>query len=546
MAIAGWAAVNFVLAYQHLLLPKGPPHWDEASHGLQGLIIASDLRTGDLLAFLYDSYRQVYWPPVFSWMAGALFLPLGATTETARLSSLIWMVPLPVVLFLAGQRLHPARPCLAGLLAAGLALTSVSMADMGSYAMLEMPGLLAISLGLWLHLRFTDRPTTLGAVLLGLALMLTYLTKSNYGVLLVLAVLLERFLGARLNPRKAFWEAPARYAFLTLGAALLLWFAYPPKLRNSWTALVNSPYGPVDAYTLEGLLYYPRALVSLVGPAWLLALVLATVAASLVRLSNPKLRFLLVFVFLQMGLATWSATKLERHIFPMLPPLFLLAAYWVTWLADRLWGQGAWPARPLAALVPTLLLAGSSQAFYADILGRPSGPQGQEAFRPLQHLAELSREAGPLLLASTKDLALAPPQVDWYLATEGGMPVWAAGTLKGALTLSPRLAKAFPPLFETLARLQDRGEALAATRTLYSEFPLYAPELLTEPEYAARILETAGRYRLRTVVIAQTQEGASYHQQGLVERGLLAAGYRLVGSRDFPEPVTKVRVYRRD
>lgn len=625
-AVTALAAVNLALAYQRILPARGPMHWDEASHALQGLVIAGDIGSGDLLAFLFDSYRQVYWPPVFSWISGPIFLLFGASTEAARLSSLIALLPLPAVLFLAGRRLGPAPtstannseavggnpspalpvkgegagvspstgglrgvshtppegpaagsagvstpgplgrqdagaprkgpffphgaprglidPWVAGVLAAGLALTSLSMADMATYAMLEAPGLLGLSAGIWLYFRSLDRPTVAGSVLLGAAMMLTYLAKSNYGVLLILAVMAERLLQKGLKPKLAFWESPFRYALLTLGAAAAVWFAHLPKLRNSWMALVNSPYGPVEAYTIDGLLYYPRALVSLLGPQWLAALILIAAAASLTRLGNPKVRFLMLFLFMQMALATWTATKLERHIATMLPALFLVTAFWIAWLSRRLGGWGAWPGTALALLAPLLVLVPSSLAFYGQVLGLPPGPApaAVQSFRMVRELAGLSRSDGPLLLAST--LEMSPPQIDWHLATDGSMQVWAAGSLAESHQFSSQaLSRVLPAMSKALDRIQGRGREPATTRTLYAGMPMDVPRFLTEEDYAEGILQAADQYRLRRVAVLISQKDPTHYQSGLVEKRLEASGYRLGGARDFSEFEAVLKTY---
>jgi len=417
---------------------------------------------------------------------------------------------------------------------------------MGSYAMLEAPGVLMFSAGIWLYLRFVDQPTVRGAALLGLVMAFTYLTKSNYGVLLVLAVVVERLLRCRLNPLAAFWPAPLRYAFLTLAASLIPWFAYLPKVRNSWTALVNSPYGPVDAYTLDGLLYYPRALVSLVGPAWLAVLILVAVAMSLTKLSNPKIRFLVVLLCIQIALATWSATKAERHITTMLPPLFLLASFWLAWLVHRVWEWRAWPVEAAAVLTPVLVLALSFQAFYNEVLIKPvaAGSSANSTFRLVQDLAGRSRVSGPLLLASSIDME--PPQVDWYLATEGNMPVWGSGSLATSHEFPSRVfGRISPGLSDALTRIQERGNEPGVTRTIYTGFPMDVPLLLTEESYADGILEAAARFQLRTVVMLLSQKDAVHYQKGLVEKTLEANGYRLSDVKDFQDYSATLRVYAR-
>lgn len=543
-----WSAANLMLAYDHFLLAKGLLVWDETFHSLQGLRIAQDLRNWDLLAFLYDSYRQVYWPPAFSWISAGFFLVLGPSTETARLASLASLLPLPAVLFLAARRLRPARPWLAGSVAMSLAATSASMADYASEAMLEGPGLLVLGLSLWLYFRFLDRPSRPAAVILALAVVLTYLTKSNYGVVLALAVTLGLLLDASFKLRAAFLEPPARHIFMTLGGALLLWFAYPPKLRNTWMALVNYPFGP-DAYGLDGLLFYPRALAAAVGPVWLVALLLGAAVLSLARLSDRKVRFLVLFLVIQFGLATWSHTKMERHILTMLPPLFLLGAYWLSglgnWLLDRRSRLGA----AAAGLLAVLLLGGLSQDFYSRVSGPPVQvePAAYQAGELVSYLTSLGREGEPLLF--TASLEMVAYSFDWYLATEANMPVDAAGSLvqTGEGELQGALVRALPPpLRGPLDRLQRRSQTLGVNRTLYAGMPMDAPLIQTENEYAEAIGQAAARYWPRGVALIQARADAEYFQRGEVQRVLLGLGYQAGEVRTFDPPGATVRLYFRE
>src|SRR5438067_7122064 len=77
--IVGWSVWQFVIR------PGAGFSWDEASHSLKGLVITNDLRSGDWLGFLYDTYRQVYWPPLHSCMTGIAFLCAGPAAGTARM-----------------------------------------------------------------------------------------------------------------------------------------------------------------------------------------------------------------------------------------------------------------------------------------------------------------------------------------------------------------------------------------------------------------------------------------------------------------------------
>ena len=69
---------------------RGPFRWDEATHALKGLVIAHDLRHGDLLSFAYNSYRQVLYPPLRSWFLALAFLAFGPSATVVSWVSLLF------------------------------------------------------------------------------------------------------------------------------------------------------------------------------------------------------------------------------------------------------------------------------------------------------------------------------------------------------------------------------------------------------------------------------------------------------------------------
>ena len=76
------AALGVALGvFERAILVAGPLSGDDAYHSLWGLRIAEDIRQGQWLGLAYDTYRQVYWPPLHSWYLAALFLLWGPRTR---------------------------------------------------------------------------------------------------------------------------------------------------------------------------------------------------------------------------------------------------------------------------------------------------------------------------------------------------------------------------------------------------------------------------------------------------------------------------------
>jgi len=129
------------------------PRWDEASHGLQAVLVAHDIRERDLPALFLDIYRQVYWPPLHSVVVAIGFLLSGTSLQTMRGVSVIAFVLIAPVLFLTARSIEPRHWTLAGSVAAGLALTSPAFIAYGALAMLEMLGALTIALTALVYVR---------------------------------------------------------------------------------------------------------------------------------------------------------------------------------------------------------------------------------------------------------------------------------------------------------------------------------------------------------------------------------------------------------
>jgi len=243
--------------YIDVIIPSGAFGWDEAAHALRGLVIARDLEQGDWLGFLYDSYRQVYWPPVHSWLTGVAFLIAGVSTVAARTVSLVAFVMAAYALYLAALEMKRQNGDVAATVAATLFVTSPSLAIYAGQSMVEIPGLLFLILTLLIYFKLSkDSSQARDYLLLGFGVTATYFVKSNYGVLLVIAIFTVSLIDAGFRPKQLLTRANW-FALLPLLVVFPVWFAYPPKLIETWRTMVNQPFGVREPFGLEGLLFYP-------------------------------------------------------------------------------------------------------------------------------------------------------------------------------------------------------------------------------------------------------------------------------------------------
>ena len=229
--------------YTLMIVPAGPFRWDEAAHALRGVLITEDLREGSWLGFLLDTYRQVYWPPLHSWLTGLAFLVAGSSMVAARTCSLVAYLLTVPLLYLAARSMRKTGRELAGLTAVILFLTSPPLIDFASQCMLEVPGLFAVSLTILIYFRVCrDDVPAWKHVLLGLGIAFAYFVKSNYGILLLLTIVFSLLSKARFRPRALLTRANY-YMALPMVVIFPLWFAYPKKLIATWEAMVNVPWG---------------------------------------------------------------------------------------------------------------------------------------------------------------------------------------------------------------------------------------------------------------------------------------------------------------
>ncbi len=537
-ALVGW------VIYVRLVLLHRPPGWDEAAHALHALRIAHDVRTLDALGFVLDSYRQVYWPPLHSWMAGAAFLVAGPSMDAARAVSVLAFVLLAPTLYLTGRLSEPRHPALAGGVAAALALSAPGLIVYAAQSMLELPGLLMMSVTTliycWLE-RHPEGPARRHA-LLGVAVMATYLTKSNYGILLILALALTKLIDARFRIARLFTRANLMAALPVLVISAL-WFAYPPKIAATWNAMVNQPWGGEAARGVAGLLFYPRALSELAGGRVMFALLWVALVLAWRAPRTPGVRLLLVLALLQFAIAELHHTKLTRHIMPMLPAMYVLAGVAVADLRERSRGRRAAPWLLGAGLALVAVVHGSA------LVRRdwPSTPR-RSPDELLAYVASATASNAPTLVVGTKEAWPGPPVVDWHLAGVAGiLPVTSAGAIadadaERALRDELRGGTTWPAARAAVARRLARYDAPAPARSYHLGVPFDTPRASYERDLARLVSQQS----TRAIVAIVSTSDTTHYPAAVVTPAIERLGFRPVTAQDFVEATARVYVFRRD
>lgn len=532
------AALCYALAARSIY-PAGPLVGDEGFHAMWAARIAADAQAGDSVALAYDSYRQVYWPPGFSWLLGAVLLVADPSDATARMVGLLGVAGLALALYWGGRALAPQQQSapVVGLVAAAAGVTAGGILEMAPRAMLDVPAaaLLACGFALYFHLVSRPRASVFGWALLGGLIVATFLFKQNHGVLLGLALAAAFVLDGRWYRRHPDPEAAAvrRDHLMTAAvmvALLAVWFGYPQKITQTVESLRNTPWGP-DRSSLEGVLFYPRQSKWLAG-SWLLLVTWTIALASSSTKScrrDARIRMLLIFIVLQVVLAEWSVTKIPRHILPLVPAFAMLTAYQAGRLLQArspLWSVGA---ASVVAIALTAHIAGAVGA-----LGPVAGHSGVQL---LQVLSAESRRGGALLIIGSIDLPATPAAIDWHLLGEHAITVDGAGSLVTASEqrFAERLLPNLPAVLQArLQRLVDRWPAPSGNTSVYVGWPLEPSLQLRAGNFQATVGRIVSARRIDRIVFASA---AIDSRQTGVTSGLATRQLQALGFQPEPAPV---------
>jgi hypothetical protein len=344
-------AVLCAEAYRLFLVHQPSVHADEAGHALPAARMAFALRRMHLGAFLEATRREVVWPFVYPWVLSTFFLAFGVSAHAARVSSLVTfgaaLVLAPVLARELATRddgsgeepLSRSIPLLGWLSVATLA---VATSWAGVCAVMTEPlGLLLTLAVLLVESRASRSPGLARHAGAGLLAAAAFLTKYSYGLPLLAALLLAYAVRG--------WRGAVRPALAALAGMVVpiaLWAAWiflpdPLRLLELHGAFVNRDEG---LRGLADLLFYPRAVVALVGVPVALTVMLSW-AALIVRGHLGRRRTAVLFVGIALAMLTAHPNKQERYLFAVLPVVLILAETEAARVLARLPGRNVlWPA----------------------------------------------------------------------------------------------------------------------------------------------------------------------------------------------------------
>jgi hypothetical protein len=167
------------------------PYHDRNAHCLYSLKLTTDVQNGRILQLLHDLNEARIWPPLHGIAAATVLLIGGRDYRLAVLPSLVGWVMMVVLGFLVAQRAAPRGGTLAGLIAALFLAASPAHRAYATDIMLESLGAALSLLALYCYLLTVQGSACefIKVRCLAVALLLLFLEKYNYWLLVVLALL---------------------------------------------------------------------------------------------------------------------------------------------------------------------------------------------------------------------------------------------------------------------------------------------------------------------------------------------------------------------
>ncbi|MFH1038062.1 MAG: glycosyltransferase family 39 protein [PVC group bacterium] len=355
-----------IFAYHYLLKPQGTFGWDESHRASYGIIVAHAVKTGNWGTFWSVTNRQIVgWPFFHSWVVASGLLLFGFTFIGARLSSLVlFFLSVPLV-YLIATELNGKKSILTGIIAAFFYASSPLILYYSTVAMIELLGLFLTLLVAYLYFRAWESRSSVCYLLVGFFTAVLFLSKYQYGLFMLLSLLVDSFL-RWLKLGKNALKSPA-LILVAFVVVIVIWLfgsipvlkikAFIHTLKESGGHVPSLNFTPTDRR-----LFYLRSFASYY-PAGILAflVIIPGFIYSVYKLLKSHLRFLFVYPVVNISLISISINTQDRYCILSMPFLFILGAFFLV-------EAGAWFKKKSSRLIYSALVL---TVFIGDIYKFP-------------------------------------------------------------------------------------------------------------------------------------------------------------------------------
>ena len=306
-----------------------PFPWDSGAHAYEGLRIALDLKAGDMISFIGDTYRQGWWPFIHSWLLAPAFILFGNSYAVARGVSLFCFVLFVPILYGISTEMSEKHGHWIGLMTAYLALTSLPLLVLSAMCMSEIPGLLMTFITFLFYLKAIKHQHSYLFAITGILMALTLFTKWHHGVFVILAIFITQLAITKKILSRSNFSLSLPFLLIMIG-----WFIYP---RHITSFFGHSTFQPqyYKFLSLGNWLFYPKSFFQVYHSFWIIAIIVAIgFLFSLRRVKDPRIRLFIIYVLIGLILMTIKLDNRDRYIITIVPAIWVLGASQLVEIVD--------------------------------------------------------------------------------------------------------------------------------------------------------------------------------------------------------------------
>jgi hypothetical protein len=321
-----------VVRYQDLQMD-----YDEAVHATRGLDMASAVAHLSPSQLWFQTVKPHWYPPVHGYFLGSWLLLFGSGTAEVRLYATFCYFLFGLLLWASAKQAFPQAHPLSFLIPTLFLVSDQQHAVHAALSMLELPAIVLAFASLYFFNKALSRSTFFNHFLAGLFALLCFLTKYNYGLVVLFTeaiCYLALWIGRRAQGEWIQRVKTILIAWLPVLALLVIWLF----VLDEWQWLVaysTAQPGQYAFWSYENLVFYPRQLLRETSGWVPLLLTLAGIILWLKRRQfSPTWLSYLVFFAVAFCMLTYKTQDSSRFGMILLPPLWIMSTGGLVVLLD--------------------------------------------------------------------------------------------------------------------------------------------------------------------------------------------------------------------
>jgi hypothetical protein len=337
-----------------------PFNWDPAARACEGLIIANDLKAGDIISFFADTYRQGWWPFFHSWLLAPAFILFGNTYVAARSVSLFCFILFIPTIYLISIEMSEKRGHWMGLIITYLTLTVWPFLSNAAICMAEIPGLLMTFITLLFYLKAIKHQKSYLFAFTSILMAFTLFTKWHHGIFVIFAVSFTQ-----LTNNKKFLSHTNYSLFIPFLVLMTGWFIYPQHILSFYGHSTFQPHF-FKFFSIDNWLFYPNSFFCVYHRSPFVAAVIGiSFIYSLKKIKDPKIRLFATHFLIGIILLTIKLDNRHRYIITIVPSVWILGSYqlveFIYNIKDRL------NNKYLEIVMVSIIIVGFSISYYKPV-----------------------------------------------------------------------------------------------------------------------------------------------------------------------------------